>query len=132
MRQVLLSIVLLGCAAGPAAAAEETWACSIVDDGKPQVIKFKIGKSTVSMSDWRSRLMSKFLIDKTDSNTLRLILDNKDAVVAVSEPRVNRETGTLQEVSMDTYAIDKYTGHLTITTAATATKAAEIKGNCAR
>ena len=132
MRQVFLSIAMLACAAGQAAAAEKTWACSIIEEGKPQVIKFKIGKSTVSMTDWRSRLMNSFGIDKSGDNTLRLIMDNKDALVAVSEPRVNREPATLQEVSMDTYAIDKYTGNLTITTANTGHNAVEIKGNCAK
>jgi hypothetical protein len=71
-------------------------------------------------------------VNKDDENALRLITDTKDALVAVSDVRVNREPGTMQEVSMDTYAIDKYTGMLTITTAATAAKVSEIKGNCAR
>jgi hypothetical protein len=89
-------------------------------------------KGKVSMSDWRSRLLEKFAINKNDDNTLRLISDTKDALVAVSDMRVNEEPGTMHEVSIDSYAIDKYTGALTITTAATASTVTEIKGNCAR
>jgi hypothetical protein len=114
------------------ALADDIWSCSIVDEGKPQVIKFHVGKGKVMMSDWRSRLMEKFSVNKDDENTLRLITDTKDALVAVSDVRVNREPGTMQEVSIDTYAIDKYTGMLTITTAATSAHVSEIKGNCAR
>jgi hypothetical protein len=128
------SLVAIACLVSGRAMADDVWSCSIVDDGKPQVIKFRVvGKDKkVMMSDWRSRLMEKYSINKDDENTLRLIVDTKEALVAVSDVRVNREAGTPQEVSMDTYAIDKYTAMLTITTAATASRASEIKGNCAR
>lgn len=123
---------MLACAASRTTAAEETWACSIIEDGKPQVIKFTSAKSSVRMSDWRSRLLGMFGTNMDDMNTLQLVADNKDALVAVSTPRVNREMGTTVEVSIDIYAIDKYTGQLTITTASTATNAGEIKGKCAK
>jgi hypothetical protein len=118
------------CLVSGRALADDVWSCSVIDEGKPQVIKFIVNKDTVAISDWRSRLMEKFDIGKGDA--LRLITNTKDAMVAVSDVRVNREAGTLQEVSMDTYAIDKKTAMLTITTANTGHAATEVKGNCAR
>jgi hypothetical protein len=83
------------------------------------------------MSDWRFRLLAKFGIDKTDTTALRLISDTKEALVAVSDVRVNNEPGTMSDVSMDTVAINKRTGAMTITTASTYSKPEETKGNCA-
>jgi hypothetical protein len=127
-----LFLVAMAIAWAAPALADETWSCSIIEEGKPQVVKFRFSKGKISMSNWQSRLMNKFSVNNDDENALRLITDTKDALVAVSDVRVNREPGTMQEVSMDTYAIDKYTGMLTITTAATSAHVSEIKGNCAR
>jgi hypothetical protein len=114
------------------ALADETWSCSVIDDGKPQVIKFTVGKDYISMSDWRTRLGTLVGIGSEGDSKLRRISNDKEAMVAVSDVRVNREKATLQETSIDVYAIDKYTGNLTITTVNTGHHATEIKGNCAR
>jgi hypothetical protein len=129
--RLLSSAMVIWVLGAGASAAEETWSCSVIDEGKPQVIKLKVGKGTVSMSDWRVRLLAKFGIDKTDNTTLRLISDTKEALVAVSDVRVNNEPGTMSDVSMDTVAINKKTGAMTITTASTYSKPEEVKGNCA-
>jgi hypothetical protein len=132
MRHLLLSIALLGGAAPALALTNETWSCSIIEEGKPQVVKFRVYKGKVMMSDWRSRIMNKYAINKDDEGSLRLIADDKDSLVAASDVRTEREAGHLQETSIDVYAIDKYTGQLTITTANTGHAAVEIKGNCAK
>ncbi len=129
--RLLSSAMVIWVLGAGASAAEETWSCSVIDEGKPQVIKLKVGKGTVSMSDWRVRLLAKFGIDKTDNTPLRLISDTKEALVAVSDVRVNNEPGTMSDVSMDTVAINKRTGAMTITTASTYSKPEETKGNCA-
>ena len=36
------------------AKADVTWVCSIIEDGQPQVIKYIVGKSSVTVNDWRS------------------------------------------------------------------------------
>jgi len=127
MIRFMLAIAL--CAVGQAAAAE-TWSCSVIDDGKPQIVKFTTTGGSVTMSDWGSRVMKDFGVDATSK--LRLITDTKDALVAIAEPYVNREPATWQEVSIKVYVIDKYTRELTITKASTATKVVEMKGNCAQ
>jgi hypothetical protein len=128
------TLVAIACLVSGRALADEVWSCSIVDDGKPQVIKFRAvaKEKKVMMSDWRTRLMGRYSVNKDGEDALRLIADTNESMVAVSDVRTNREAGTLQETSMDTYAIDKYTGQLTITTANTGHPAGEIKGNCAR
>lgn len=130
MRVRLVSAVAIWALGACAAAAQDSWSCSVVDVGKPQVIKLTVGKSTVSMSDRRSRLLAKLEVNKTDATTLTLIADSKDALVAVSDVRFTDEPGTTSDVSIDTVVIDKRTGALTITTASTSTKPVELKGRC--
>jgi CBS domain-containing protein len=125
-------MVAIICLVSGRAMADEVWSCSVIEDGKPQVIKFTVGKDSVSMSDWRTRLGTLVGIGSEGDIKLRLIANSKEAIVAVSEVRVNREPATLQETSIDVYAIDKKVSHLTITTANTAHKPDEIKGNCVR
>jgi hypothetical protein len=129
-KTMFLAVIAIAWAAP--ALADETWSCSIIEEGKPQVIKFTVGKDHVSMSDWRTRLGTLVGIGSEGDIKLRLISNDKEALVAVSDVRVNREKATLQETSIDVYAIDKKVDQLTITTANTAHRPDEIKGNCAR
>src|ERR1700760_693115 len=95
-----IALVAMLCLSAGQAAADEVWSCSVIDDGKPQVIKFRAVKGKVLMSDWRSRLMDKFAVSKEAENTLQLIADDKDSLVAVSGVRTEREAGQLQETSI--------------------------------
>jgi hypothetical protein len=130
MRNVLLlTTAILAFAARPAA-ADDVWSCSVVQEGKPQVLKIRVGKITASSSNWITRLANEFGGDMNHDLALLPISNTKDALVLVSQVRIEKEAGHLSEVSLDTIAINRRTGELTITTVSTLNKPEEIKGKC--
>jgi hypothetical protein len=130
MRNLLVLSAAVLLLAVPPAAADDVWSCSIIQEGKPQVLKIRVGKTTASMSTWITRLVDEFGSEKNNDFTLQPITNTRDAVVLLSPIRVEKEAAHRSEVSVDTIAINKRTGELSITTVSTLKKPDEIKGQC--
>ena len=94
------------------------------------MLKIKVGKINALVSNWITRLADEFGGDMNHDVALQPISNTKDALVLVSQVRIENEAGHLSEVSLETIAINKRTGELTITTVSTLNKPEEIKGNC--
>ena len=130
MRNVLLLTTAILAFAARSAAADDVWSCPVIQEGKPQVLKIKVGKTNALVSNWITRLSDEFGGDMNHDVALQAISNTKDALVLVSQVRIENEAGHLSEVSLETIAINKRTGELTITTVSTLNKPEEIKGNC--
>lgn len=122
------AVAMLPALAG-SARADGAWSCSIIDDGKPQVLKIVSYKGKATVSDWRGRLVSR-MMGKTGDEAAKIIKDDKDALIVTSEVRMQRESGQTQNVSVDVFAIDKKQDVISVTTVSTATPVSEVKGNC--
>jgi hypothetical protein len=101
---VLVAAMAVGIGAASAQVGQ-VWSCSVVDNGKPQVVKLTVGKAAVSVSDWRTRLMDEMIPDNKHSYTLRLIADTKD--VLVGNPNVTKEVGQRSDVTTEMFAINR-------------------------
>lgn len=110
--------------------AAETWICSVIDAGKPQVIKLNVENGAVSLSSWGTRIIQKYQVVPSPDPKLRLIEDTKDSLIAIDKPAHVHESGQRSDLSVVVYALNKTTGELSRTMVSTATAASEMRGNC--
>jgi hypothetical protein len=106
------------------------WACSVIDDGKPQVLKFTVQGAELSVSDWTSRLGESVVKGSSFAQKMRILEDSKSGLVAVGEP-FHSDPGERSNVGARVIVIDKRTGELVNTLVTTSGESSELRGNCA-
>lgn len=111
------------------AKADITWVCSILEDGKPQVIKYAVGKNGVTVTDWRDRLGEKYVGPGVGGIRLKVVEDNAQGMVAVGAGS-GTEPGQRSNYSSRMLIINKHTGELSDSELSTLTAPVETKGLC--
>jgi hypothetical protein len=114
--------------AGTAADAE-TWSCSVVDEGKPQVVKVTTNGGTATLNSYRQRLLKTYMNEAGDVGA-NLIRDDRDSLVVVTDGKLTSDPGLIRDVQVDVVAIEKRSGKIAYTTVSTAYLPAELKGTC--
>lgn len=117
----------------PATAATVTWACSIIEDGKPQIVKYTIHDSNVIVSDWQSRIIDwaseKFKMGKFEGVRLKVIEDNPKGLVAVGDG-IPTSPGEPSDYSTRMLIINKHTGAMSYLWLSTLSEPSWTKGTC--
>jgi hypothetical protein len=117
----------------PATAETVTWACSIIEDGKPQVLKYTIQDNNVVVSDWQSRIIDwadeKFRIKKHEGIRLKVVEDNTKGLIAVGDG-IPTDPGEPSDYSTRMLIINKHTGAMSYLWLSTRSGPSETKGTC--
>jgi hypothetical protein len=127
--QAFILSLLIG--STPAAAAT-TWICSVIQDGKPQVMKYTVEKNLVAVSDPLSRLIDKFVTTPGEPLiSLKLVEDSAKGLVAVGDG-ISTAPGELSNYSTRMLIINKHTGAMSYLLLSTLSEPSETKGNCTK
>jgi hypothetical protein len=128
-RSVALSAGLIVIVFSTSGAAASGWSCSVIDDGKPQVQRFTVQGSKLSVSDWMSRLGESLFKGSNYAQEMHVLEDSKNGLLAVGEA-FHSDPGERSNFGARVVTIDKRTGELTNTLVTTSGERNELKGNC--
>jgi hypothetical protein len=129
-RPILCSatIITLMALCSLAEADDTTWFCSVADaNSKPQIMVYKIVDSNLIVNDWRDRLARRNDPKKQEGETLQLLENSSQAIIAV---RAKPVAGGRSDVATRTVLIDRRTGQVRDITVPITGPLEEINGTC--
>lgn len=124
--------LLVAACLGPAPAKAEPniWVCSIIQWGRPQIVKYMIKDDVVWISTSGSRLITRYLGEGSGySASLKITEETEDGLVAVGGG-VPAAKGEPSDYSARVLIINKRTGASSDAEISTRSAPIEVKGNC--
>jgi len=133
---MVASVSLIAMLGSVTASSAAGWSCSVIEDGKPQVIKIKIIGNVIAVSDWMSRTADSLFkstfksTERSFDDKMQIIANSKFGMIAISEP-FHSDPGERVNFGARIIVIEKHTQEMILTVVSTAGERIEYKGNCA-
>jgi hypothetical protein len=112
-----------------ATAGTMTWVCSVIEDGKPQVIKYTVDKNNVLVSDPITRLANEYGTPGQAYIKLKVVEDNAKGLIAVGDG-IPMDPGEASNYSARVLMINKHTGAMSYLWLSTLNEPVATKGTC--